>query len=139
LHRHGQPTAKPASIDTRGDVKIRLHKSPVSTPSDAQIHLQLMSEFTCLTSRRHSAWGSGSWCRLARAWTRLAYQLAVPAGVPAFEVDMPENIAYKRDRLRVIFGRVPDGVLLVAMRFETDDLADSLAAQGFRADVCPCR
>jgi methyltransferase (TIGR00027 family) len=79
--------------------------------------------------------GAGQLVMLGAGLDTLAYELAVPAGVPAFEVDMPDNIAYKRDRLRVIFGGVPDDVHLVPVRFETNDLADSLAMQGFRADA----
>jgi methyltransferase (TIGR00027 family) len=56
-------------------------------------------------------------------------------GVPAFEVDMPENIATKRDRLRAVFGEVPAGLELVEVRFESDDLAKALAAHGFRIEV----
>lgn len=79
--------------------------------------------------------GIGQVVMLGAGLDTLAYEVAAPAGVPAFEVDMPENIAYKRDRLRAVFGGVPDGVRLVPVRFETDDLAGSLARQGFRAEV----
>ncbi|WP_236791124.1 SAM-dependent methyltransferase [Amycolatopsis sp. GM8] len=55
--------------------------------------------------------------------------------VPVFEVDLPENIDYKRDRLRAIFGDVPDGVRLVPVNFDHFTLEESLTAQGFRADL----
>jgi methyltransferase (TIGR00027 family) len=64
-----------------------------------------------------------------------AYRLVAPAGGTAFEVDQPANIAYKRGRLRAIYGRVPEPVApvaLVAVDFEADDLAAALAAYGFR-------
>ncbi|MFI6290511.1 SAM-dependent methyltransferase [Nonomuraea sp. NPDC050790] len=59
-----------------------------------------------------------------------AYRLVVPAGARAFEVDLPENIEDKRARL----GSVPDGVALIAVDFQRDDLGASLAAAGFRLD-----
>lgn len=64
----------------------------------------------------------------------LAYQVARP-GVTVFEVDMPEIVIFKRERLRVIFGRVPAGVELAPVRFETDGLAASLEARGFHEDA----
>jgi methyltransferase (TIGR00027 family) len=85
--------------------------------------------------RQALAAGVGQVVLLGAGLDTLACELAAPVGVPAFEVDMPENIAYKRGRLRSIFGGVPDGVHLVPVRFETGDLAGSLAAQGYRADV----
>ncbi|MFH1486161.1 MAG: SAM-dependent methyltransferase, partial [Chloroflexota bacterium] len=63
-----------------------------------------------------------------------SYRLAAQAGIPAFEVDMPANTAYKQERLRAVFGRMPDQVALVAVDFETDDLAAALATYGFRTD-----
>jgi methyltransferase (TIGR00027 family) len=84
---------------------------------------------------RALAAGVGQLVIIGAGLDTLAYHLAVPAGVPGFEVDMPENIDYKRDRLRSIFGGVPDGVHLVPMRLETDDLLDLLAKQGFRIEV----
>lgn len=61
-----------------------------------------------------------------------AYRLVAPAGVPAFEVDLPANVAYKRERLQAIYDRVPEHVTLIPVDFETADLADSLAANGFQ-------
>ncbi|WAS91902.1 class I SAM-dependent methyltransferase [Nannocystis punicea] len=61
-----------------------------------------------------------------------AYRLAVPAGVAAFEVDLPVNIAYKRERLRDIFGAEPERVALVPVDFQTDDLAAALETSGVR-------
>jgi methyltransferase (TIGR00027 family) len=55
--------------------------------------------------------------------------LVAPAGVPAFEVDLPDNIAYKRKKLP----RGTSGlVTLVPADLATDDLAQALAAHGFR-------
>ncbi|MQA87416.1 MAG: SAM-dependent methyltransferase [Streptosporangiales bacterium] len=63
-----------------------------------------------------------------------AYRLVAPAGVPAFEVDLPSNIAYKERRLRAIYGREPEHVTLIPVDFETDSLADSLTTNGFRLE-----
>lgn len=54
--------------------------------------------------------------------------LAYEVDVPAYEVDMPENIAAKRKRIQAVAG----DTRLVPVRFESDDLADSLADHGFR-------
>ena len=61
-----------------------------------------------------------------------ACRLVAPAGARAFEVDLPANSAYKRDRLRAIYGRVPERVRLIPLDFETGDLAAALAANGFQ-------
>jgi methyltransferase (TIGR00027 family) len=63
-----------------------------------------------------------------------AYRLVAPAGAAAYELDLPENVAYKRERLQSIFGGVPDHVTLVPIDFGTDDLAEALADNGFRID-----
>lgn len=63
-----------------------------------------------------------------------AYRLAAPAGVPAFEVDLPENIAYKRRRLQKLRGEVPEGVTLIPVDFQHDDLGAALAAGGFHVE-----
>lgn len=64
-----------------------------------------------------------------------AYRLAAPAGVAAFEVDLPANIAFKRERLQEIYGRVPEHVTLVPVDFQTDDLGSALATSGFRLET----
>ncbi|ALG10408.1 class I SAM-dependent methyltransferase [Kibdelosporangium phytohabitans] len=60
-----------------------------------------------------------------------ARRLVVPAGASAFEVDLPASIDHKR---KVTRDRGPAGVRLVAVDFRTDDLAECLAAAGFRMD-----
>lgn len=52
----------------------------------------------------------------------------------AYEVDLPDNVDTKRARVRAALGAVPEHVSLVSVDFETDDLADALAAAGFRAE-----
>ncbi|MCX4910552.1 SAM-dependent methyltransferase [Streptomyces sp. NBC_00878] len=59
-----------------------------------------------------------------------AYRLVPPTGARAFEIDLSANIAYKRQRLEAVYGRVPDHVVLVPVDFQTDDLADVLPAHG---------
>lgn len=63
-----------------------------------------------------------------------ACRLAAPAGVPAFEIDLPANIGYKRDRLTARYGRVPEHVTLVPVDLGREDLAAALAAAGVRDD-----
>jgi methyltransferase (TIGR00027 family) len=63
-----------------------------------------------------------------------AYRLVAPAGVPAFEIDVPANIVYKEQRLRRIYGRLPEHVALVAVDFGVDDLGVALGAHGFRLE-----
>lgn len=53
--------------------------------------------------------------------------LSLSAGLPAFETDMPENIAVKRARL----DGIDRDVRLVPVRFETDDLGEALRRNGF--------
>lgn len=62
-----------------------------------------------------------------------AYRLPALGRIPVYEVDLPANINRKRDRLRRIYGTVPDHVRLVPVDFETRDLADELTAAGFPA------
>lgn len=51
-----------------------------------------------------------------------------------FEVDMPANTDTKRARVRAALGAVPDHVRLVALDFETGDLADALIGCGYDVD-----
>jgi methyltransferase (TIGR00027 family) len=63
-----------------------------------------------------------------------AYRLAALCTVPVFEVDLPENIAYKRAKLLELYGSVPAHVALVPLDFDSQDLASGLASQGYRAE-----
>lgn len=58
----------------------------------------------------------------------LAYRLPALDNVPVYEVDLPENITYKRQRLKTLFGSVPAYVQLIPSDFETQRLDDVLAA-----------
>jgi methyltransferase (TIGR00027 family) len=63
-----------------------------------------------------------------------AYRLVAPAGADAYELDLPANIALKRQRLQAIYGRAPGRVRLIPVDLETDDLAGALQANGFRLE-----
>jgi len=52
-----------------------------------------------------------------------------------FEVDLPANSAYKEQRLRAMFGSVPDHVVLVPLDFESADLSSSLHESGYLPDA----
>ncbi|MEJ2678841.1 MAG: SAM-dependent methyltransferase [Gemmatimonadota bacterium] len=51
--------------------------------------------------------------------------------VPVWELDQPANIKPKRTRLRRLFGQIPGHLMLVATDFDQDDLATTLAANGY--------
>lgn len=61
-----------------------------------------------------------------------AFRLVAPVGAEAIEVDLPANVAYKRERVRHLYGEVPEHVTLVPVDFETDDLEEALTRSGFR-------
>jgi methyltransferase (TIGR00027 family) len=64
----------------------------------------------------------------------LAYRRTELATIPVFEVDLPENIAYKRTRLEALYGQVPTTVRLVPIDFEQQDLETVLAEQGYQSN-----
>lgn len=61
------------------------------------------------------------------------YRLAVLAAIPVFEVDLPENVDYKRTRLQQLYGGVPAHVTLVSADFDRQELESVLAALGYKA------
>ena len=61
-----------------------------------------------------------------------ACRLPALAALPVFEVDLPENIAYKRARLDELYGSVPAAITLVPFDFESQGLGNVLASLGFR-------
>jgi methyltransferase (TIGR00027 family) len=63
-----------------------------------------------------------------------AYRMAERSTAPVFEVDLPENIAYKRTRVQELLGQLPASVQLVPIDFERQDLRTVLADQGYRDD-----
>ena len=58
-------------------------------------------------------------------------RFALPAGLPAYEIDLPGNIADKRATIERAKGQVPDGLHLLPVDFETADLDKTLAEAGF--------
>jgi methyltransferase (TIGR00027 family) len=62
-----------------------------------------------------------------------AYRSSIFGAIPLFEVDLPENIAYKREKVRKLFGEIPANVTLVPVDFDTQDLESCLTAQGFQS------
>jgi methyltransferase (TIGR00027 family) len=61
-----------------------------------------------------------------------AYRLPALRTIPVFEVDLPENIEYKRTRLQELYGSIPAQVTLVPVDFERQDLTSVLALQSYR-------
>jgi methyltransferase (TIGR00027 family) len=55
-------------------------------------------------------------------------------GVRVFEVDYPATQAWKRERLRDAGLTIPASLVFAPVDFERQNLADGLAAAGFRAD-----
>lgn len=62
------------------------------------------------------------------------YRLARRIHLPAFEVDLPVNIARKAATVRRVLGELPRSVRLVALDFERDDLLTALAEHGYHTD-----
>ncbi|MEJ2186404.1 MAG: SAM-dependent methyltransferase [Gemmatimonadota bacterium] len=58
-------------------------------------------------------------------------RLPALADVPVWELDQPANIRPKRARLKRLFGQIPGHLMLVATDFDQDDLATTLAANGY--------
>jgi methyltransferase (TIGR00027 family) len=61
-----------------------------------------------------------------------AYRLDVLQHLPVFEVDLPENVAFKQARLRELHQQCPASLQLVPVDFERQNLAAALAERGFR-------
>src|SRR5512145_591525 len=51
-----------------------------------------------------------------------------------FEVDLPENSAYKKARLQQFYGRVPGHIHLAPLDFDSGDLSGALASQGYHSE-----
>jgi methyltransferase (TIGR00027 family) len=63
-----------------------------------------------------------------------AYRLPELARVPVFELDLPENIDYKRRKLEDVLGGVPSHVRLVPLDFDAQDLGSALAERGYELE-----
>ena len=64
----------------------------------------------------------------------LAYRLPELASLKAYEVDLPENIAYKQKTLEARFGSLPAQTTLVPLNFEAQNLAEALQQAGYSFD-----
>lgn len=62
-----------------------------------------------------------------------AYRVPGLDKIPVYELDLPDNIAYKRKAVRKIVGQVPESVHLVAVDFETQTPASALAEHSYDA------
>lgn len=58
------------------------------------------------------------------------YRVDELAGVPVWEVDLPDNIAAKTAALHRCFGRIPANVRLIPIDLETEDVLEVLMANG---------
>jgi len=63
-----------------------------------------------------------------------AYRPAILGTLPVFEVDLPENIAYKRAKLQAVYGGLPAHVALVPLDFDHQDLMSGLGQHGYQAE-----
>lgn len=63
-----------------------------------------------------------------------AYRISELVSLPVIEVDLPENVTYKRTRLQQIRKQLPANVQLVPVDFEHQDLATVLTGQGYQAE-----
>lgn len=64
----------------------------------------------------------------------LAYRLPQLSTVHVYEVDLPDNIGYKRKRLEELYGTIPSHVTLVLIDFETQSLETVLKQAGYTLD-----
>jgi len=62
------------------------------------------------------------------------YRLPALANLPVWEADQRENIETKKKLLRKALGTIPANVRLVPVDFDSDNLASTLVARGYRAD-----
>ncbi len=76
--------------------------------------------------------GIGAIVILGAGFDTRGIRFALPAGVPSFEIDLPENIADKRTALERA-GGVPAGLTLLPVDFETVDLGKVLTDAGYDA------
>lgn len=63
-----------------------------------------------------------------------AYRLPALSNIPVWEVDQPENIQSKQNRLYKLFGAVPSNVRLVPIDFDRQDVGAVLKSYGYSAD-----
>ena len=66
--------------------------------------------------------------------TRL-YRIPAVSALPVFEVDLPENIASKKQKLQRVFGKIPSHVQLVPVDFSQQELASVLPSCGYDSQM----
>lgn len=72
---------------------------------------------------------------LGAGWDTRLYRFPEIAQVPAWEVDQAVNIIPKQAGVTQALGAVPHNITLAPINFDTENLGDVLAAQGYNADV----
>jgi len=69
---------------------------------------------------------------LGAGYDTRAYRLkGLKESVRVFEADHPATLAFKREKIREIFGALPDHVVYVPIDFEAENLRDRLVANGY--------
>ena len=76
--------------------------------------------------------GINTFVNLGAGLDTRVYRLPELAESSVFEVDLPENIAYKRGKLQRLYGMVPAHVRLVPMDFCIQDLEGVLSSSGYQ-------
>jgi methyltransferase (TIGR00027 family) len=64
----------------------------------------------------------------------IAYRVPQLSNLPVYEVDLPQTIAYKRKKLRQLYGSVPPHVTLVPIDFSSQRLEDVLQYHRYLPD-----
>lgn len=64
----------------------------------------------------------------------LAYRLPQLSSIRVYEVDLPENIAFKKKRLEALYGTIPSYITLAPIDFEAQKIEDVLQGMGYSFD-----
>jgi len=65
--------------------------------------------------------------------TRL-YHMPISAPVPAWEIDLSDNIAQKEKNLVGLLGQIPNHIQLLPVDFDQDDLSSVLSTNGYSSE-----
>jgi methyltransferase (TIGR00027 family) len=68
---------------------------------------------------------------LGAGYDSRAYRFDFPEGVKIFEVDHPDTQADKLEKVRSIFGKIPEHVTYVSVDFNTQHLSERLLSSGY--------
>jgi len=63
-----------------------------------------------------------------------AYRIPKLSTIKVYEVDLPTNIAYKKDKLQQLYGNVPSHVTLVPIDFDRQELESVLTSHSYSFD-----